>query len=128
MIPKRPIFKSNSSIISNEQKQPSRDVLRKRCSRNMQQIYRRTPMSKCDFNKIAKQLYWNHTSAYVFSCKFATYFRTTFLRNTSGRLLLNEVLNWNYFDRSYQCHSNVRFTNTDIKKTDVFLNENSLFK
>ena len=32
------------------QKQPSRDVLRKRCSENMQQIYRRTPMPKCDFN------------------------------------------------------------------------------
>ena len=128
MIPKRPIFKSNSSIISNEQKQPSRDVLPKRCSRNMRQIYRRTPMSKCDFNKIAKQLYWNHTSAYVFSCKFATYFRTTFFRNTSRRLLLNEVLNWNYFDRSFECHSNVRFTNTNIKKPDVFLNENSLFK
>ena len=33
----------------------------KRCSENVQQIYRRTPMLKCDFNKIAKQLYWNHT-------------------------------------------------------------------
>ena len=35
------------------QKQPSRGVLRKRCSENMQQIYRRTPMPKCDFNKVA---------------------------------------------------------------------------
>ena len=32
-------------------------VLRKRCSKNMQQIYRRTPIPKCDFNKVAKQLY-----------------------------------------------------------------------
>ena len=39
----------------NIQKQPSRGVLRKSCSENMQQIYRRTPMSKCDFNKVAKQ-------------------------------------------------------------------------
>ena len=31
-------------------------------SENMQQIYSRTPMPKCDFNKVAKQLYWNHTS------------------------------------------------------------------
>ena len=31
------------------QKQPSRGVLRKRCSENTQQIYRRTPMPKCDF-------------------------------------------------------------------------------
>ena len=35
------------------QKQPSRDVLSKRCSENKQQIYRRTPMPKCDFNKVA---------------------------------------------------------------------------
>ena len=27
-------------------------VLRKRCSENMQQIYRRTPMPKYDFNKV----------------------------------------------------------------------------
>ena len=30
-------------------------------------------MPKCDFNKIA-----NHTSAGVFSCKFAAYFQNTF--------------------------------------------------
>ena len=35
------------------QKQPVRVVLRKRCSENMQQIYKRTPMLKCDFNKVA---------------------------------------------------------------------------
>ena len=43
------------------QKQPFRGILRKRCSENMQQIYRRTPMPKFDFNK-----------------------------NTSGRLLLQQ--------------------------------------
>ena len=37
------------------QNQPSRGVLKKRCSENMQQIYRRTPMPKCDFNKVALQ-------------------------------------------------------------------------
>ena len=40
-----------------DQKQPSRGVPWKRCSENMQQIYRKTPMPKCDFNKVAKQLY-----------------------------------------------------------------------
>ena len=40
-------------FIFHVQKQPSRGVLRKRCSENMQQMYRRTPMSKCDFNKVA---------------------------------------------------------------------------
>ena len=36
------------------QKQPSRGVLTKMCSENMQQIYRRTLMPKCDLNKVAK--------------------------------------------------------------------------
>ena len=49
----------------------------------MQQIYRRTPLPKCDFNKVAKQLCWNRTSAWLFSCKFVACFQ-----NTSGRLLL----------------------------------------
>ena len=35
------------------QKQPSKNVLRKRCSENMQQIYRRTRIPKCDFNEVA---------------------------------------------------------------------------
>ena len=44
----------NMSLI---QKQPPRGVPRKRCSENMQRIYRRTLMPKCDFNKVALQLY-----------------------------------------------------------------------
>ena len=35
-------------------------------------------MPKCDFNKVGLQLYGNHTSAWVFSCKFAAYFQNTF--------------------------------------------------
>ena len=56
------------------QKQPPGGVLSKRCSENMQQLYRRTPMPKCDFNKVAS----NRTSAWVLSCKFAAYFQSTF--------------------------------------------------
>ena len=59
MFPKRSII----------QKQPPRGVPRKRCSENMQQIYRR---------KLLKQLYWNHTSAWLLSCKFAAYFQNSF--------------------------------------------------
>ena len=55
------------------QKQPSRGAPRKRCSENMQQIYRTTPMQS-----VISQLYWNHTSAWVFSSKFAAYFQSTF--------------------------------------------------
>ena len=60
------------------QKQPSRGVLRRWCSENMQQIYRRTPMPKSDLNKVTLQLYWKHTSTWMFSCKFPAYFQNTF--------------------------------------------------
>ena len=40
----------------NLKKQPSIGVLIKRCSKNMQQIYRGTPMPKCDSNKVAEYL------------------------------------------------------------------------
>ena len=56
------------------QKQPPKAVLRKRYSEIMQQINRRTPMPKCDFNKLC----WNHTLAWVLSCKFAAYFQNIF--------------------------------------------------
>ena len=45
------------SKFSNYQKQPPGGVLKKSCSENMQQIYGRTPMPKCDFNEVALQLY-----------------------------------------------------------------------
>ena len=60
------------------QKQLFRGVLSKKCCKNMQQIYRRTSMLKCDLNKVALQLYRNHTLAQLFSCKFAAYFQNTF--------------------------------------------------
>ena len=79
-----------SFIWSYFQKQPSSEtgVLKKRCSDNTQQIYRRTPMPKCDFKKVAKQLCLVRTSAWVFSCNFTAYFQNTFPRNISGWLLL----------------------------------------
>ena len=58
------IFFNHMTVLSIEiQKQPSRDVLIQKCSENMQQISRRTPMMRCDFNKGAMQLYRNYTSA-----------------------------------------------------------------
>ena len=36
---------------------PPEIELNKGCSENMQQIYMRTPMLKCDFDKAALQLY-----------------------------------------------------------------------
>ena len=55
-----------TKLFSIYQKQPPRGVHRKRCSRNMQKIYRRTPMPI------------PITSAWVFSCKFDAYFQNTF--------------------------------------------------
>ena len=54
---------------------------------NMQRIYRSIHMLKCDFKKVAKQLYWNDTSGQVFFCKFAAYFQNTFSIMKSGGLL-----------------------------------------
>ena len=50
---------------------PPKGVLRKRCSENVQQIYRITPMPKCDFNKVAWQLKLKN---------FAANFQNTFSR------------------------------------------------
>ena len=67
----------------------------------MLEIYWRTPMSKCDFNKVALQLYWNHTSAWV-SVNLPHIFRTPFPKNTSGRLPLADSTwlfnSWMIFD------------------------------
>ena len=44
--------KKCGSFLIQLQKQSYSGVLWKRCSENMQQTYRRTPMPKCDFNKV----------------------------------------------------------------------------
>ena len=69
------------------QKQPSRGVPRRRCSENMQQIYMRTHMPKCDFNN-SLQIYWNQTLAWRSPVNLQHMFRTLFPKNTSGWLLL----------------------------------------
>ena len=81
---------SNSVLfkVSFIQKQPSREVLKKRCSGNMQQIYRRTPCWSvvsikllCNFIEIALR----HGCSPV---NLPHIFRIPFLKNTSGRLLV----------------------------------------
>ena len=82
----------------NAQKQPSRGVLMKRCSENMQQIYRRTSMPKCDFNKVAlRQIaLWQECS----SVNLLHVFRTPCCKNTSGELLLNAQMPVAKFENS----------------------------
>ena len=70
------------------QKQPSRGVPRKKCSENMQQVYRRTPMPKCDFNKVAHSFIDITLPHRCSSVNLLHIFRPPFLRKTSGRLLL----------------------------------------
>ena len=74
------------------QEQPFRGVLSKKYTENMQQINRRTPMPKCDFNKDALQLYWNHTSAWVLSCKFPYLSKVTSMESP---LWGAHIIQWN---------------------------------
>ena len=67
-------------------KQPSRVVVRKRYSENMQQIYKRAPMPKCDFllcNFIEITL---RDGCYLVN--LVHIFRTPFPKYTSGQLFL----------------------------------------
>ena len=79
------IFQPGSCVNSflESQKQPPRRVLKKGSSKNMQQIYRRTPMPKCDF------ALWQRFSP----VNLLHIFRTTFPWNTSGWLLLELLIN-----------------------------------
>ena len=70
----------NSYDSSYRQKQPSRGVLKKRCFENMQQIYMRTPMPKCDFNKVTPGLW---SLFFFFNCLFS--FNYLFRFNTDNK-------------------------------------------
>ena len=81
---------SGVSVIDFEQKKPFGGVLRERCSENMQQIYRRTPIPKFDFNKVARQsnfieITLQHGCSPV---NLLHMFRRRFYKNNSTGLLL----------------------------------------
>ena len=77
----KPSYNTYKELVQKEKGnyQKLKYVFRKRYSETMQQIYKRMTMPKCGFNKVALQLYWNHTLAWMFSCKFAAYFQNYFL-------------------------------------------------
>ena len=64
--------------------QPPRGVSWKKCSENMQQIYRRTPMPKCDFSKVI-EIALRHGCSPV---NLLHIFGAPFPKNTLGRLFL----------------------------------------
>ena len=82
------------------QKQPSISFLRKRCSKNMQQIYPKTPMLKCDFNRVALQrkatLLKPHFGIGIFPVNLLHFFRTPVPKNIPGglRLFINVVFGY----------------------------------
>ena len=87
------------------QKQPSRGVLKKRSTENMQQIYRRTFMLKRDFNNFATllKLLIRHGCSPV---NLLHFFRTPFYKSIHGEVFLHSetcqtsnmklVVSWRY--------------------------------
>ena len=94
-------------LFTNIPKQPSRGVLRKRCSENMQQIYKRTPIPKCGFNEVAsnfiKIALWDVCSP----VNLLHIFRTVFPKNISGGLQLKQK---NILKSSLLFQKNMNFT------------------
>ena len=80
----RTVYLRIGEELTSIQKQPSRGVFSKRCSENMQQIYRRTPMPKCEITLFEVTL--RHECSPV---NLLHIFRTPFPKNTSGCLLLS---------------------------------------
>ena len=78
---------TNSSFII-KQKQTYRGVFKKRCSENRQQIYRRTPMPECDFNKLLCNIIEITLQHECSPVNLLHIFIIPFYRNTSGWLLL----------------------------------------
>ena len=76
----------NVMLTTRIQKQPSKGALRERRPENMRQIYRRTPMPKCDVQSNFIEIALRHGCSYV---KLLHIFRTLFYRNTYGGLFLN---------------------------------------
>ena len=62
---------------------------RKSCSENIQQIYRRSSLTKCDFNNNNEIALWHG----CFPVNLLHIIRTPFPTNTSGRLLLCQYVN-----------------------------------
>ena len=71
---------------------------RKRCSENMQQIYRRTPASKIDFNKVASNFIETALRHGCSPVNLLHIFRTAFIKNTSGVILKLVKLKRNNFN------------------------------
>ena len=88
------IFENSNNRMVYTQKQPSRGVLKERCSGNIQKV---TPMPKCDFNVTSIKLLCNLLCIFIeitlrddgcSQVNLQHISRTPFSKNTSGWLLL----------------------------------------
>ena len=104
------------------QKQSSRGVLRKSCSENIQQIYKKTPMPKAHFGITLRHG--------CFSVNLLHIFRTPFPKNTSGRRLLPYLTSTalgilsSFFAtvNLYIIHKAFKLTSPSINKFKVYSN------
>ena len=69
-----------------------------------EQIYRKTPTQKCDFNKVAKQLIEIAVRHECSPINLLHIFRTPFPKNTSGWLLLNSKFSTKIYQTFYLPH------------------------
>ena len=74
-------------ILYNEKQSPILKVLhiKRYSTANIDKIFRRSPIQKCDFINAAMQHYCSHTSAWIFSCKFAAYLQNTYFEEHLSR-------------------------------------------
>ena len=86
----RGIKRSGCAFIKWQKQQP-RGVLKKRCSKNMHQIYRRTPLSKSDFIKVAKInkfLNIHYAVMQHFICKITKFtFKTSDIQHSTTKVV-----------------------------------------
>ena len=102
------LLSSWSQSLTYSQKQLSGCVLRKRCFENIHQIYRRTPMPKCGFNKVTSN-FIEITLGWLGGCDGCSpvnllhIFKTPFPRNAFGGLPLYwwKIFLWKNITEAY---------------------------
>ena len=101
----------NSSFYDAFQKQFSRRALIKSCSDNIQQMYRRTPLLRWDFNKITLR----HGCSPL---NLLHIFRTAFVKDSSGGGAASDFLFRERFDKDWTRYT-VKFCNINRKSFPV---------
>ena len=72
------VWENTTIVTFNDRSSPLEVLLGKRILKLGSKFTEEHPCRSLISIKVAKQVYWNHISAWVFSCKFAAYFQNTF--------------------------------------------------